>query len=64
VDLCMKKLQSASQPLIVLFFFFLKILPLLSGQGPPFISQGDTTCTTSLFGGDLSYLYSNLACLL
>jgi hypothetical protein len=23
--------------------------PLLSGQGPPFIPQGDTTCTISLF---------------
>ena len=24
-------------------------LPLLGGQGPPFISQGDTTCTTSTY---------------
>jgi hypothetical protein len=49
----MKKLQSASQPPIVLgSFFFSPDHPpfhhlLLSGQGPPFISQGDTTCTIS-----------------
>ena len=30
-----------------LLFLFWIWIPFLSGQGPPFISQGDTTCTTS-----------------
>ena len=49
--------SSYSKNPLLLFFFSrgisspdhppLFLPPLLSGQGPPFISQGDTTCTTS-----------------
>src|SRR5512142_3149122 len=55
VDLCMKKLQRAGEPessysrnpLLPFFSLVGSTLLFLSGQGPPFISQGDTTCTLS-----------------
>ena len=54
----MKKLQRAGEPESSysrnpLLWFPIQPrsfwIPLLSGQGPPFISQGDTTCTTSTY---------------
>ena len=47
VDLCMNELQSVSRPLPCSRLSIWKRInqPLLYGQGPPFILQGDTTCT-------------------
>ena len=46
VGLCMNELQSVSQLLPrSKLSIWKRINPLLYGQGPPFILQGDTTCT-------------------